>query len=117
MAKKWRALRKTAEECSELVVELMKLSTFPDGKHPGRRRSVILSTEDECADVLAAVEYFMKRNKLDIDRVMKRKDLKVKKFAKWWGSITPKKKAKKPVKTKRPRSIAIVATQDNASIS
>src|SRR3546814_18921501 len=65
MAKKWHGLRKAAEECAELVVELMKLATFPNGKHPARKRSLVISTEEELADVLAAVDYFIDRNKLD----------------------------------------------------
>ncbi len=85
MARKWLGLEKLAEECGELVVELMKLKTFPSGKHPGRRKSVILTTEDECADVLAALEFFIERNKLDRKRIEARKVLKLKKFWKWWS--------------------------------
>ena len=61
MAKSWYGLRKAAEECCELGVELMKLATFPNGKHPARKKSLVLSTEDECADVLAAVNFFIDR--------------------------------------------------------
>jgi NTP pyrophosphatase (non-canonical NTP hydrolase) len=82
--REWPGLRKAAEECGELVVELMKLESFPDGKHPGRKKSVILSTEDECGDVLAAVEFFIERNGLDKARIEARKRQKMKKFRKWW---------------------------------
>src|SRR3546814_13742671 len=61
MAKKWHGLRKAAEECAELVVELMKQATFPNGKHTARRRSLVRSTEEELADVLAAVDYLIDR--------------------------------------------------------
>lgn len=99
MAKAWHCLRKVAEECGELIVELMKLNTFPTGEHPGRRRSVILSTEDELADVLAAVNYFIDRNKLDRARIEKRAAAKRLKFIGWWGepkvakAIAPKRDA------------------------
>lgn len=85
MSKKWAGLQKVAEECNELTVELMKLSIFPSGKHPGRRRSVILSTEDECGDVLAAVNYFIDRHNLDRKRIEQRVKSKYKKFSGWWG--------------------------------
>lgn len=94
MARVWKVLDKTAEECGELVVELMKLRAFPDGKHPGRRRSVILSTEDELADVMNAIEFFIDFNHLDRARIERRMKTKRKKFEKWWGK-TPKTKAKK----------------------
>jgi NTP pyrophosphatase (non-canonical NTP hydrolase) len=95
MARNWKGpLEKTAEECNELCVELMKLSLFPDGNHPGRRRNVLLSTEDELADVLAAVNYFIDSKKLDRKRIDKRIKTKTKKFEKWWGD-TPRTRAKK----------------------
>lgn len=98
MARKWFGLVKAMEEPAELIVELCKLQAFPDGKHPGRRRSVILSAEDEIADVEAALEYFKKRNKLDIDRMNRRKKTKIKKFEKWWGPLNKKSKPKPKIK-------------------
>lgn len=85
MARKWPSLIKLQEEMNELGVELMKLNAFPNGKHPGRKRSVILSTEDEVADVKAALEYFIDRNRLDRVRIERRAKLKYKKFCTWWG--------------------------------
>ena len=94
MAKNWKGiLEKTVEECNELGVELMKLSLFPDGKHPGRKRSVILSSEDEMADVLGAISYFIDHKGLDRKRIDKRARAKYKKFEKWWGK-TPQTRAK-----------------------
>lgn len=101
MAKSWHGLRKAAEECGELVVELMKLSTFPNGKHPARKKSLVISTEDECADVLAAVNFFIDRNKLDRDRIEKRAVVKYKKFCGWWGNPKPKELKQKTSKSKR----------------
>lgn len=89
MARKWFGLRKTAEEPAELIVELMKLGEFPNGKHPGRRRNVILSTEDELGDTLGAINYFIDRNKLDRKRIERRAMSKYKKFSGWWGIPKP----------------------------
>ncbi len=91
MARKWRGLNKVAEESSELNVELMKLAAFPSGKHPARKRSLILSVEDECADALQAIEYFILRNRLDMGRIQKRILTKRKKFTKWMGDVKPAK--------------------------
>lgn len=85
MSKKWKGLIKAIEECNELGVELAKLSTFPDGKHPGRKKSLIPTVEDECADVLNAVLFFIDRNGLDAERIEKRIAMKRKRFEKWWG--------------------------------
>lgn len=102
MARNWKALHKAAEECAELGVELMKLAAFPSGKHPGRRRSVILSTEDELADVLGVVNFFIDKNRLDRGRIEKRARAKYKKFSKWLGEPTmPTKVASKPRKSSK----------------
>lgn len=104
MAKKWHGLRKAVEECCELGVELMKLATFPSGKHPARKRSLVISTEEELADVLAAANYFIDRNKLDRAKIEKRAKLKYKKFSRWWGEpkadTKPKTLKKKSAKIK-----------------
>ena len=99
--RKWWGLRKSAEECGELIVELMKLEEFPEGNHPGRKRSLILSTEDEIADTLAAIDYMIDRNRLDRKRIEKRKVSKYKKFVKGWGDPAPKTVAKKVDHLKR----------------
>jgi hypothetical protein len=108
---RWWGLNKTAEETSELNVELMKLTEFPTGKHPGRKRSLILSTEDELADVLASVNYFIDRNKLDRARIERRAKAKYKKFAKWWGVPTAvvkiASKVKKTTRKSRPQATRV----------
>lgn len=101
MNKKWHGLRKVVEECCELGVELMKLATFPDGKHPARRKSLVLSTEEEISDVLASVDYFIDRNKLDRAKIEKRAKTKYKKFSKWWGDPKPNTLKKKTAELKR----------------
>jgi len=87
MAKQWRGIIKLQEELNELGVELMKLAAFPTGKHPARKRSVILSVEDEAADVLNALNYFIDRNGLDRERIERRAASKRKRFVKWMGDI------------------------------
>lgn len=109
MPKKWRGLNKVAEECNELGVELMKLSTFPDGKHPSRKRSLVISTEEELADVLASVNYFIDRNKLDRAKIERRAVLKRKKFIRWWGDPKPS-KTKKAKKASKARSHVVNAS-------
>ena len=106
MAKKWSGLEKLAEEMNELGVELMKLRVFPTGKHPGRKRNLRLYVQEECADVAAALDYFIDRNGLDREQIMKRKAVKTKKFKSWWGDIKPikSKTSKKSPKAKRPVS-------------
>jgi propanediol dehydratase large subunit len=115
MAKRWHGLHKVQEEMNELGVELMKLAAFPDGKHPSRKRSLVLSAEDECADALQAIDYFIARNKLNRDRIMQRWAMKRKKFVKWMGDPykSKKKTSKKTPKTKIASANASVARRNN----
>jgi NTP pyrophosphatase (non-canonical NTP hydrolase) len=111
VVKRWPGRNKVVEECSELNVELSKLAEFPTGSHPGRKRSLILSTEDELADVLAAVNYFIDRNSLDRTRIERRAKAKYKKFSKWWGTPALVAKIASKVKTVGKKSRA-KATRD-----
>lgn len=83
---KWKGLRKVAEELFELGVELMKLSSYPSGKHPRRKRSLVISTEEEAGDVLAALNYFIDRNKMNRDKIDKRAAYKYRKWVKRFGA-------------------------------
>jgi hypothetical protein len=98
--KKWIGLFKLAEECAEVIQELMKLNSYPEGVHPRRRRSVILTTEEEIADVEAILEYFKTRNKLNLDKIKRRKAYKLRKWVKRWGAMPPP-QLKKPTKKQR----------------
>lgn len=100
MARKWKGLFKTVEECCELNIELMKLNTYPHGKHPRRRRSLVLSVEDEMSDVVAAINYMIDKHKLDRSRIEKRIGAKYRKYVKRWGETPQIKKTKKQA-TKR----------------
>lgn len=85
MARPWPAAHKVAEECGELVQELMKLKVFPNGKHPARKRNLILTVEDEMADVIGAINYMIDKERLDRKRIEKRAKAKYRKFSNWWG--------------------------------
>lgn len=85
MARIWPSLKKLAEESSELITEVMKLMAYPNGKHPGRRRNVILSMEDELADAIAIINYTIDKERLDRRRIERRAKNKYRKFSNWWG--------------------------------
>ena len=85
MARNWPSLKKLGEEPSELITEVMKLMAFPNGKHPGRRRNVVLSMEDEMADVIGIINYTIDRERLNRARIEKRAKSKYREFSKWWG--------------------------------
>jgi hypothetical protein len=101
MSRRWFGSNKVAEEAGELVQELMKLQSFPDGKHPARKRSLVLSTEDELADIIAAADYFIDRNRLDRKRIEKRRKTKYRKFERWWGKTSKPKSKKSSTKSKK----------------
>lgn len=96
--RKWKALPKVAEECGELVQELMKLTNYPSGKHPRRKRSLIITTQEEAADVLASLRYFIQKNKLDETVIEKRAAMKFRKWVKRYGETPAMTKAKKKSK-------------------
>lgn len=100
MPKQWKALIKVQEEMNELGVELMKLQAFPSGIHPGRKKPLIPGVEDEIADVLNALEFFVDLNRLDWERIHKRMGMKRKRFIKWWGQPTRRKSRIAKITTK-----------------
>ncbi len=117
--KKWKGLFKSAEECAELTVELMKLNSYPDGKHPRRRRSVVLTVEEEIADVFASLNYLIDKNGLDRARIDKREAAKYHKYARRWGDTkrTKKKVSKKATnRAAKKRTVGQIAIVDASSI-
>lgn len=99
--RKWIGLTKATEECGELIQELMKLHSYPDGKHPRRKTNLVRSTEAEVADVYATLDYFVAKNNLDADRIKRRRAYKLRKWIKRWGDIPkPAKKQAKKRKSK-----------------
>lgn len=101
MARKWKTLMKAIEECGELIQECVKLDSYPDGKHPRRKRSVVLSLEEEIADVLAVLEYTIIKEKLNAGKIKRRKAYKFRKWEKRWGATKPPKKITKKQAKKR----------------
>lgn len=95
--RKWIGLTKTTEECGELIQELMKLHSYPNGNHPRRKTNLVQSTEAEVADVYAILDYFVAKNNLNEGRIKRRRAYKLRKWRKRWGDIPKaiKKQAKK----------------------
>lgn len=117
--RKWKGTVKVAEELFELGQELMKLINYPSGKHPRRKRSLIISTEEEAADVLAVLTYFIDKNGLNRSKIDKRAAYKYRKWVKRYGDTgttytkrhqvkTPKKSSKKPSKKKASKVVSPV---------
>lgn len=100
MTKKWRGLHKVVEECGELIQELMKLHSYPHGKHPRRKRPLQISTQEEAGDVMGLLQYFIEVNRLDDEAVRKRAAMKYRKYCKRYGPTPAILKAKKKTKKK-----------------
>lgn len=105
MTRKWKALTKTQEEMNELGIELMKLDEYPSGKHPRRKRSLILTTQDEIGDVIGCLQFLIDRNKLDRAKIAKRTAARYRELCKKYGN-TPQ--AKETTKNKASKSRAQV---------
>jgi NTP pyrophosphatase (non-canonical NTP hydrolase) len=80
---KWLGGYKVMEECGELVCELAKAAPFPSGVHPDGKGDLVTRVEDEIADVLAACEYFVRTNGLNMDRIIARSQTKLAKYMQW----------------------------------
>lgn len=67
---KWNGIAKLIEECGELTCVLGKLIAYPNGNHPDEKYQspLVIRLDDEIADVIAACEYFIERNKLDHEK-------------------------------------------------
>lgn len=96
--KKWLGLYKVIEECSELIQELIKLHSYPNGKHPRRRRNLKISTEEEAGDVLGSLNYFIDKNGLDRTKIDKRQAYKYRKWVKRLGKTPAMTRAQKRIK-------------------
>ena len=80
---KLKGIFKLTEECGELLTDIGKLAVFPDTPHPDGKGLMKPRIQDELADVLAAVAYFVEANNFDIGYIAKRRDHKLKKFREW----------------------------------
>lgn len=74
---------KLMEEAGELVQALGKLGPFPADPHPDGGPPLRDRIEAESGDVMAAVQYFIEANGLDMEAVAARAAEKVAKFRKW----------------------------------
>lgn len=86
----WNGIHKAQEECAELGQVLAKLAAYPSGQHPDRILDPSLPplmrrVEDELADVLAAVQWFIgyHRGRLDTSRILSRIMTKHMSFDEW----------------------------------
>lgn len=80
---KFRGIFKLTEECGELLTDIGKLAVFPDVPHPDGKGLMKPRIQDELADVLAAVQYFIENNNFDKYYINDRKEEKLKKFRQW----------------------------------
>jgi NTP pyrophosphatase (non-canonical NTP hydrolase) len=74
---------KVMEEAGELTQALAKMGPFPDGVHPDGGPPLHVRVEDEAADVLAAICYYVETNGLDPQRIDARAQHKLALFRKW----------------------------------
>jgi NTP pyrophosphatase (non-canonical NTP hydrolase) len=80
---KFRGIFKLTEECGELLTDIGKLAVFPDVPHPDGKGLMKPRIQDELADVLAAVQYFIETNDFDKKYINDREQEKLKKFRQW----------------------------------
>lgn len=73
----WPGLAKLVEEMGELNQVLGKLVAFPDGKHPSRKKPLKTSLQEEIADTLAALQFFVESNDLNSKRIDNRRKSKL----------------------------------------
>jgi NTP pyrophosphatase (non-canonical NTP hydrolase) len=83
MKQAWFGIFKLLEEMGELQQVLGKLGPFPDGLHPDGRGDLCVRLQEEVADVLAALTYFIDVNKLPGEDIVVRVDCKLKLYEKW----------------------------------
>jgi len=77
-----RGISKLTEEVGELLQLLGKLNVFPSGNHPDGKGDLKERIAEECADVRAALLFFMDANgiALDLSRVSRKYEL----FQEWF---------------------------------
>lgn len=80
----WRGTAKLVEEMGELQVNLGKLmSNHGRTWYIWEKRDLLPEIEDEVADVLACLVFFMKENSLDVKRILERTQMKLVKYNEW----------------------------------
>lgn len=76
-------LNKVVEESGEVIQVVGKILSFGLGEHPDGKGPLKERLEDEMADVMAAIHFVRGKFDLDLDRMAKREDLKLKRFREW----------------------------------
>ena len=88
----YKGMYKLIEEMGELNQALGKLCAYPGGHHPDEitkgRKPIINRVEDEIADVLAALNFFVETNGLDIISIELMRTEKEDKFSKKYVSMS-----------------------------
>lgn len=79
----WHGIHKLTEEMGELLCELGKVGAFPRGDHPDGKGPMKERIEKEVADVLAACDYFIEVNKLNMREIADREVRKLDLYKKW----------------------------------
>ena len=83
MKEHWKGIGKLVEECGEVMQAAGKAIAFPEGDHPDGKGPVADRLAEECADLYAALDYFVSVNGLPVAEVRLRRDIKVAKFTAW----------------------------------
>lgn len=78
----WPGTAKLSEECGELLQVLGKLAAYPDSPHPDGT-DLIDRLHTEIADVLAAAEFVIDVNRMDMGGIIARRRRKLTLFRDW----------------------------------
>lgn len=85
----WPGLAKATEESGELGQVIGKLMAFPGGWHPDENdENLVTRLEKEIADVMAACQYIVRANGLDISFITGRAESKYRRFRRWHQELT-----------------------------
>ena len=90
-AEEWNGLSKLIEECGEVMQVAGKLIAT-DGKtaHWDGKQNLDSRLEEELGDLMGAINFFLRKNNLDLDRINARSMYKVGLFEKWSKQQTVK---------------------------
>ena len=84
-SRSWTGLAKLGEEANEVGQEIFKIiatgGSMEYGDGTGLTENLLL---DEIGDLLAAIEYVLTKNKMPLAHILKRKNLKLKRYEDWF---------------------------------
>ncbi len=79
-----KGLSKLVEECGELIqIAAKKMAYLESDEHPDGKGSLNIRLQDEIADVQAACSFVMAKLDLDPYYVVRRVQIKLKKYDEW----------------------------------